>query len=121
LEADLAGAIEQARKVFAEPKFQAFLPLLVRDLIRDRAKEGVSATYDSAAPSFRLLGEEYARLAESTGLRPEVDPSVIGEIIVGSHLMHLLSTGRPPTRATGKKMLDVLLNGLRQRGETTPS
>ena len=44
LEADLARAVEQAREVFAEPRFQAFLPILVRDLLRDRAKQGVSAT-----------------------------------------------------------------------------
>ena len=119
IERDLARAADQTRAVFAEPKFQAFLPILVRDLLRDRPAQGVSATYDSVAPNLRLLSEEYVRLAESAGLRPDVDPTVIGDIIVGSFLMHLLSTGRPASRATGVEIMDVLLNGLRRRDDAT--
>jgi AcrR family transcriptional regulator len=115
IEKDLTRAVEQARTVFAEPKFQAFLPVLVRDLLRDRPAQGVSATYDSVAPNLRLLSEEYVRLAESAGLRPDVDPTVIGDVIVGSVLMHLLSTGRPASRSIGAAILDVLLNGVRRR------
>ena len=118
VEADLARAVEQARVVFAEPAFQAFLPILVRDLLRDRSKEGVSDTYGTVAPSLRSLAEEYRQLAQSAGLREDVDPTVIADIIVGSHMIHLLSTGRPATRATGAQILDVLLNGLRRRGGT---
>ena len=118
LEADLGRAVEQARTVFAEPKFQAFLPILVRDLLRARPAQGVSGTYDRVAPSLRLLAEEYRQLAESAGLREDVDPTVIADIIVGSQMIHLLSTGRPATRATGAEILDVLLNGLRRREGT---
>ena len=115
VEADLARAVEQGRVIFAEPTFQRFLPMLVRDLLRDRSEEGVSDTYRSVAPSLRLLAEEYRELAQSAGLRPDVDPTVIADIIVGSQMIHLLSTGQPATRATGKEILDVLLNGLRRR------
>lgn len=115
IEKDLARAVEQGRAVFAEPAFQAFLPILVRDLLRDRSAQGVSHTYDSVAPNLRLLGAEYLELAESAGLRPEVDPIVIGDIIVGSVLMHLLSTGQPASRATTTQIVDILLNGLRRR------
>jgi AcrR family transcriptional regulator len=115
IEKDLARAGEQARAVFAEPAFQAFLPILVRDLLRDRSAQGVSDTYDSVAPNLRLLAEEYVQLAASAGLRPEVDPIVIGDILVGSILIHLLSTGRPASRATVAEIVDVLINGLRRR------
>ena len=115
IEKDLARAAEQGRAVFAEPKFQAFLPILVRDLLRDRSAQGVSNTYDRVAPNLRHLADEYRRLALSAGLRPDVDPTVIGDILVGSVLMHLLSTGRPATRATVAEIVDVLLNGLRRR------
>ncbi len=121
IETDLARAAEQARAVFAEPTFQAFLPILVRDLLRDRAAHGVSNTYVSVAPNIRRLAEEYIELADSAGLRPEVDPTVIGDILVGSVLMHLLSTGKPASRTTVTEIMDVLLNGLRRRAETTPS
>jgi AcrR family transcriptional regulator len=115
VEADLARAVEQARVVFAEPKFQTYLPMLVRDLLRDQSKEGVSDTYERVAPSLLLLAEEYRQLGPAAGLRSDVDPTVIADIIVGSHLLHLLSTGRPATRATGAEVLDILLNGLRRR------
>jgi AcrR family transcriptional regulator len=115
LEMDLGRAIEQARVIYAERKFQAFLPLLVRDLLRDQAESGVSATYDSVAPNMRRIADEYKRLAESAGLRPEVDPMIVTDVIVGSLLAHLLSTGRAASRETTQQILDVLLNGVRQR------
>jgi len=121
IEEDLARAVDQVRGVLAEPQFQAFLPILVRDLLRDRATTGVSATYDSVAPNHRRIAEEYERLAESAGLRSEVDPSVVADIVVGSLLAHLLSTGRPASKATGAQIVDVLLNGLRRHDEMTPS
>jgi AcrR family transcriptional regulator len=115
IEKDLARAGEQTRAVFAEPAFQAFLPILVRDLLRDRSAQGVSDTYDRVAPNLRFLAQEYVHLAASAGLRPKIDPIVIGDILVGSVLMHLLSTGRPATRATVTEIVDVLLNGLKRR------
>jgi AcrR family transcriptional regulator len=115
IEEDLARAVEQARAVFAEPAFQAFLPVLIRDLLRDRSVQGVSDTFDRVAPNLRRLAAEYLELSESAGLRPEVDPIVIGDILTGSVLMHLLSTGRPASRATAAQIVDVLLNGLRRR------
>jgi uncharacterized protein (DUF2267 family) len=118
---DLGRAIEQARVIYAEPKFQAFLPLLVRDLLRDQAESGVSATYDSVAPNMRRVVDEYERLAESAGLRPEVDPIIVADIIVGALLAHLLSTGHAASRETGQEILDVLLNGVRQRGGSPPA
>jgi AcrR family transcriptional regulator len=117
LETDLARAVEQVRVVFAEPTFQAFLPILVRDLLRDRAVDGVSATFDSVAPNARRVSEEYERLAKSAGLRPEVDASVVANVIVGSLLAHLLSTGRSASKDTGAQIIDVLLNGLRRRDD----
>jgi AcrR family transcriptional regulator len=122
LETDLARAAEQARVVFAEPTFQAFLPILVRDLLRDRAVDGVSATFDSVAPNARRVTAEYERLATSAGLRPEVDSVVVANVIIGSVFMHLLSTGRPASRATVAEIVDVLLNGLRRRdGASSPT
>ena len=115
LETDLARAIEQVRAVYAEPTFQAFLPIFVRDLLRDRAVDGVSATFDSVAPNMRRIADEYTRLAKSAGLRPEVDSWVVANVIVGSHLAHLLSTGRSASKDTGAQIVDVLLNGLRRR------
>ena len=115
LERDLARGVEQARVIYSEPKFQAFLPALVRDLLLDRPTSGLSATFESVAPNFKRIADEYGRLAEEAGLRPEVDPIVVSDMIVGTLFAHLLSTGRSPSKAVGEQLLDILLNGLRRR------
>ena len=115
LERDLARAVEQSRVIYSEPKFRAFLPALVRDLLRDRPATGLSATFESVAPNFKRIADEYGRVADEAGLRPEVDPIVVSDMIVGTLFAHLLSTGRAPSKAVGEQLLDVLLNGLRRR------
>ena len=117
LEADLARAVEQARLVFAEPRLQAFLPLLIRDLLRDRPESGVSATYEQVVPDRRPVAEEYERLAAAAGLRTDIDSVVVTNFIVGATLDHLLTTGRSASPATAEQIVDVLLNGLRKRDD----
>lgn len=115
LETDLGRGAEQARAIFAEPRFRAFLPLLVRDLLREQATDGISDAFDRVAPNHRRMAEEYASRAESAGLRSDIDPFVPSNIIVGAYLARLLSTGRPASREMSEQLLDVLLNGLRKR------
>jgi AcrR family transcriptional regulator len=115
LETDLARGAEQARAIFAEPRFQAFLPLLVRDLLREQVSDGISDTFDRVAPNHRRLAEEYAARAASAGLRSDIDPYVPSNIIVGAYLARLLSTGRPASHEMSEQLVDVLLNGLRKR------
>ena len=115
IEKDLERAVEQARAIYAQPTFQAFLPLLVRDLLRDQADSGVSATFDSVAPNMRRVAGEYERLAESAGLRSDIDPMLVADVIVGALLARLLSTGHPASPEHGQQILDVLLNGIRRR------
>jgi AcrR family transcriptional regulator len=121
LEKDLGRAVEQARAVFAEPTFQTFLPALVRDLLRDKPASGVSSTFESVAPNFKRIADVYAQLAGPAGLRPEVNPTLVSDIVAGAVLAHLLSTGRVPSRALGDELLDVVLNGLRRRDEPSAS
>jgi AcrR family transcriptional regulator len=115
LETDLRRAAEQARAIFAESGFQAFLPMLVRDLLREDAAEAVSEAFDRVAPNVRRVAEEYAELAAGAGMRPEIDPYLVGDVVIGALLARLLSTGRAPTKQTADQVVDVLLNGVRRR------
>jgi AcrR family transcriptional regulator len=115
LETDIRRAAEQARAILAEPRFQAVLPALVRDLLREDAAAGVSDAWDRIAPNHRRFATEYAERAGADGLRTEIDGYVPASIILGALLAVLLSSGRPPSRATADQVVDVLLNGLRAR------
>jgi AcrR family transcriptional regulator len=115
IETDLRRAAEQTRAIYAEPQFQAFLPMLVRDLLRADVASGVSAAFDRVAPNHRRVAEEYTETAAAAGLREDVDPYLVGNMIVGALLARLISTGRPPTKAMADQVVDVLINGLRLR------
>ena len=115
LETDLGRGAEQTRVIFAEPRFRAFLPLLVRDLLGEQVTGGISDTFDRVAPNHRRLAEEYAARADSVGLRSDIDPYLPSNVIIGAYLARLLSTGRPASREMSDQLVDVLLNGLRKR------
>jgi AcrR family transcriptional regulator len=115
VETDLRRAAEQTRAVYAEPRFRAFLPMLIRDLLQADVARGVSEAFDRVAPNHRRVAEEYVREAAGAGLRTDIDPFVVGNIVVGALLARLISTGRPPSKAMADQVVDVLLDGLRRR------
>jgi AcrR family transcriptional regulator len=115
LPTDLARGAEQTRRIFDEPKFQAFLPMLVRDLLRERPTEGMSETFERVAPNHRRMAEEFARFAESGLVREGIDPFVPSNIIIGALLIRLLSTGQSATPEMAQQVVDVVLNGIRPR------
>jgi AcrR family transcriptional regulator len=114
-ETDLQRAAEQTRAIFAEPRFQSFLPTLVRDLLHERPRNGISETFERVAPNHRRVAEEFGEFAEAAGLRTDIDPFVPSNLLVGAVLLRLLSTGQPATRAFANQVVDVILNGVRPR------
>jgi AcrR family transcriptional regulator len=117
LETDIAKSAEQARHVLAEERFLAILPLLARDLVErhGRRREG-SATFHRVAPNYARLAKVYERLAHEAGLRDDVESELVADIVIGAQLARLLSTGRPPSKATTDQLVEVLLAGLRAPG-----
>lgn len=114
LETDIANSAEQARHTLAEERFRSILPLLARDLVErhGRRREG-SATFHRVAPNYARLAEVYERLAGEAGLREDVEGELVADIVIGAQLARLLSTGRPPSKATTDRLVEVLLTGLR--------
>ena len=116
LETDIARSAEQARHTLAEERFRSILPLLARDLVErgGRRREG-SATFHRVAPNYARLAEVYDRLAADAGLRDDIEGELVSDLIIGAQLARLLSTGRPPTKATTDRLVEIVLAGLRAR------
>lgn len=66
------------------------------------------------APNRSLLVEEYREFADGAGFRPEVDPELVANLLIGGLLNHLLVTGRSPSVADSKQIVHVLIKGLRR-------
>jgi AcrR family transcriptional regulator len=116
LETDIARSAEQARHTLAEERFRSILPLLARDLVErhGRRREG-SATFHRVAPNYARLAGIYERLAREAGLREDVEGALVSDIVIGAQLARLLSTGRPPSKATTDQLVEIVLAGLRAR------
>jgi AcrR family transcriptional regulator len=112
IETDLETGAEWARAIFSEPAFRAVLPLVVRVLL-DKDRSDSALTYERLAPNRQLGAEEYELQAAGAGLRTDVDPLLVSDLIVGGLLNRLLATGTAPTHEDAQHAVDVVLNGLR--------
>lgn len=119
LETDLRSAGAQVQAVLANPGFRAVLPEVVRGLLRQ--PDGPDAiSYDMVSPNRRPIAEAYANQAASAGLRTDVDPDLVGCVIVGTMLMFLLAEGVPPSPEMASQTVEIILDGLRS-GASTPA
>lgn len=119
LETDLRSAGAQVQAVLANPGFRAALPEVVRGLLRQ--PDGPDAiSYDMVSPNRRPIAEAYANQAASAGLRTDVDPDLVGCVIVGTMLMFLLAEGVPPSPEMASQTVEIILDGLRS-GASTPA
>ncbi len=49
---------------------------------------------------------------------PDIDPTIVSDLVQGSMLMRFLSTGTPPDARAVREVTDILLQGLRARPAT---
>ncbi len=66
------------------------------------------------APNHGGLTDEYRDLAATAGLRTDIDPALVADIVQGALLRRLVSTGAPPDGAIVDRLVDILLGGLRE-------
>lgn len=114
LEADLRAGADMMRHVLNEPAFRAIFPLVVRDLL-EQPGSGTGLTYDQLAPNRLRMAEEYRREAGAAGLRTDVDPLLVMDVVMGTLLNRWLASGQPPTKADSETVVDILLNGIKRR------
>ena len=111
LTADIATAARWTSAVLAEPRFRRLLPLLVAEALRGPSV--AAEVIDRVAPNHGGIAAEYAPLAGGAGFRTDIDPALVADLLLGSLLMRLLSTGAPPDDAAVGQLADVVLRGLR--------
>ena len=118
LRTDIARGAEQARAILQEPSFAAIAPTLLRELLSSGQAAAI-VTFDRLFPNRRLVAEEFRRLAPDQGLRADLDPYGVVDLVIGPLFMRLIATGEPPSRDFTDQVVEVILSGLRapQAGE----
>jgi AcrR family transcriptional regulator len=111
LPTDIATGAVWAAAVLGETPFQRFLPLFVTEALRGPA--AARNLIDRVAPNHAGIAREYGERAAEAGLRTDIDPALVSDIIQGTMLMRLLSSGDPPTEQAVRELVAVLLQGLR--------
>jgi AcrR family transcriptional regulator len=109
---DFQRGVERVLEVFSQPMFVAAMPALMGAFLgAEGAAPGV--TFDMLFPNRLRLIEEFERHAAEQGYRTDVDATAMVDALLGSLFMHLITTGRPPTRAFGQEVVAILLAGAR--------
>lgn len=111
IEADLATGAAWTAAVLSEAPFRRFLPLFVAEALRGPA--AAEALVERVAPNHGGLSNEYRDRAGDAGLRTDVDPRLVADMVLGTMLMRLLSGGTPPDARAVRQLTSVLLRGLR--------
>jgi AcrR family transcriptional regulator len=109
---DFERVVERVLSVFSQPMFIAAMPALMGAFL---GAEGSAPdmTFDMLFPNRRRLIDAYQRQAAAQGYRTDVDATVVVDALLGGLFMHLITTGRAPTRAFGREVVAVLVAGIR--------
>ena len=119
LDKDLRSRSDQTRALFDSPEFQALLPTIVRALLRPSGQPG-TLTYDAIVPNRQLVAQAYAK-AGLAGFRPDADAEIAVDLVVGGLLSHLLASRSAPSPAVARRMLAIVLAGVRARPGGKPA
>lgn len=112
IEADIAKGVEWTAAVLAEPAFQRFLPLYVAEALG--SPEAARSATARVAPNHAGVAREYRETAAAAGLRTDIDPALVSDIVQGTMLARLLSTGLPPDQDAVRQLVEIVLRGLRE-------
>jgi AcrR family transcriptional regulator len=116
VEADIAMGAVWSAAVLREVAFRRFLPHFVAEVLRGPAI--ARALVARVAPNHGGIAREYAARAAAAGLRTDIDPALVSDIVQGTMLMRFLSTGTPPDDRAVRQVTEIVLRGLR---EPTPA
>jgi AcrR family transcriptional regulator len=111
VEQDIATGVHQAAAVLASAEFRRFLPLFVAEAMRNPAS--ARAQMERVAPNHGHVAREYGEIADAAGLRTDIDPTIVADIVQGAMLMRLLATGRPPSKQAQADLVAILRRGLK--------
>ncbi len=108
-----AGA-QKGREIYVPEAFRELLPRFVAGLLAPADSPG-HLDIDDIQPLREAVVEAYRAGAAASGLRDDVDPELVVDVIAGAILQRLLTTGVPPDPETTRAIVDLVLSGLRVR------
>jgi AcrR family transcriptional regulator len=116
IDRDIRVGSDYGRKVVTGGHFVAVMPELVSALLSNPPQ----MTFDDLAPNRTRFAEVYRASATAQGFR-DVDPHLAFDLLLGAQFMHILATGKPPSRAYVDAMAEAIVAGLRVKaGHETP-
>jgi AcrR family transcriptional regulator len=116
VEVNFRQQAEEARRVLAEPSFQALMPALLEMGLTGQADDLVRST---VFPRRREMAEMYTICAAACGYRTDIAPELPNDLLVGAMIYHLLYDGAPPSSDEVQAMVGVILDGIRRRDDST--
>jgi len=108
--ADIETGARTAAAVLAEPAFQRYLPLFVAEALRGPA--AARRIMSQVNPNHGGVAREFLAGAAAAGLRTDIDSTLVSDMVIGTMIMRLLSTGLPPDDTAVRQLVDVMLRGL---------
>lgn len=113
----LGQAVDMLQEVLARQPVRDLIPEMMRMVLAD--SDAGPAAFANAIPGHARLAAAVGRTARETGLRDDVDPELVADLVVGGLLFSLLRTGRGPDRARAAAVLSIVVDGLRLRPGTS--
>ena len=107
VEVNFRQQAEEARRVLAEPSFQALMPALLEMGLTGQADDLVRST---VFPRRREMAEMYTICAAACGYRTDIAPELPNDLLVGAMIYHLLYDGAPPSSDEVQAMVGVVLD-----------
>lgn len=108
------AAAQKGREIYEPQAFRDLLPRFVAGLLVPADRPG-HLDIDDIQPLRKAVEEAYRAGAAASGLRDDVDPKLVVDIVTGAILQRLLTTGAPADPETTRAIVDLLVSGLRER------
>jgi AcrR family transcriptional regulator len=112
VEVNFRQQADEARRVLAQPSFQALMPALLEMGLTGQADDLVRST---VFPRRSQMAEMYTAHAAAGGFRTDIAPELPNDLLVGAMIYHLLYDGAPPSSDEVQAMVGVILDGIRRR------
>lgn len=119
----LTGDIEEnirtgaafVQRVFEGGHFVALLPELVAAVLARPAQ----VSFEDLAPNRGPFARTYRAAALDQGFKPDADPHLAFDMLLGAHLAYVLANGAAPPPSYAADLAEAVVTGMRQRAGTS--
>lgn len=109
----LGQATSMLQEALARQPVRDLIPEMMRIVLAD--SEAAPGAFSTLLPGHARLAAAVGRSARETGLREDVDPELVADLVLGGLLIGLLRTGQGPDQARATAVMRILVDGIRVR------